>query len=130
MKYPHKSDALLSLKRKMTSLRSGNDFRLTKEAILRIHKDIHRRVYIEIDCLHVNVSASGYCAWLHRSVSKRAQIDKILGERFTLLHKRSEIRYGSPKIHKALKQESVSVGKKRVGRVMKEAVLKARVDRV
>ncbi len=81
-------------------------------------------------CLHLSVSRSGYYAWLQRGVSKHARTDKILGERIALLHKRSEGRYGSPKIHEALKQEGVRVGKKRVARLMKEAGLKARVDRV
>ncbi len=46
------------------------------------------------------------------------------------LFEKAKSRYGSPKIHRALRLEGIWVGAKRVARLMREAGLKARVERV
>ena len=48
--------------------------------------------------------------------------------RIQRIYRASQHRYGSPKIHRALRDEGVRVGEKRVARLMREAGLKARVE--
>lgn len=45
------------------------------------------------------------------------------------VYQKSKQRYGSPRIHKALKAEKVEVSRPRVARLMKQAQMKARVKR-
>lgn len=56
--------------------------------------------------------------------------DQALLERITRIYWGSRGRYGSPRVFQALKEEGVSIGKKRVERLMREAGLKARCVRV
>lgn len=81
-------------------------------------------------CRYVGVSRSGYYDWLHRSWSQHARRDCELATEIALIFKRSDGRYGSPKIYATLKSKGYAVSKKRVARLMREAGLKARVDRV
>ncbi len=81
-------------------------------------------------CSRLNVSRSGYYAWLRRKPSARDQQDLWLKKRITTLFQQSREVYGSPRIHKALLKQGISVGKKRVERLMREEGLKGRVARV
>lgn len=81
-------------------------------------------------CKHLNVSRSGYYQWLRRKPSERARFDVKLLHEIKSIFERSQGRYGSPKVFRVLKSEGWSVGRKRVARLMREAGLKARVDRV
>ena len=74
-------------------------------------------------CRVMEVSPSGYYAWLKRPPSKRAQEDVKLAKRIRELHKRSKGTYGAPRIHADLTAEGVRVGRKRVARLMKAANL-------
>lgn len=56
--------------------------------------------------------------------------DKALLEKITRIYWRSQGRYGSPRVFQVLKNEGISVGRKRVERLMREAGLKARCVRV
>jgi putative transposase len=75
-------------------------------------------------CCVIEVSPSGYYAWLKRPPSKRAQEDTQLTKRIRELHKRSKGTYGAPCIHADLTAEGVRVGRKRVARLMKAANLR------
>lgn len=72
-------------------------------------------------CRVLEVSTSGYYAWLKRTPSRRAQEDQALTERIKRIHKRSKGTYGAPRIHAQLAQEGVHVGRKRVARLMRAA---------
>lgn len=74
-------------------------------------------------CRILEVSPSGYYAWLKRPPSKRAQEDIELTKRIKVIHKRSKGIYGAPRIHAELAAEGVRVGRKRVARLMKAAHL-------
>lgn len=78
----------------------------------------------------MGVSRSGYYDWLRRKPSPRHVQDEELLSRIRRIFKAVKGRYGSPKVHKALRQEGTCVGEKRVARLMREAGLKARVERV
>lgn len=74
-------------------------------------------------CRVLEVSTSGYYAWLQRGPSDRAKRDVELTERIRYYHQRSDETYGSPRILADLKAEGVSVGRKRVARLMRAAGL-------
>jgi putative transposase len=75
-------------------------------------------------CRVLKVSTSGYYAWRKRPPSKRAQKDAMLTKKIRQIHERSRGTYGSPRVHAALQDEGIRVGKKRVARLMKAAGLK------
>ena len=81
-------------------------------------------------CQILGVSASGYYAWCRRPESPRAQRDRQLK---VLVHgsfAASKQRYGSPRIHRDLREEhDERVSRKRVIRLMQEEGLKARLSK-
>jgi len=81
-------------------------------------------------CGWLDVTRSGFYAWEKREASRRYHEDKILLKRITQIYWKSGGRYGSPRIFKKLIKQGVSVGRKRVERLMSEAGLKGRVARV
>jgi putative transposase len=72
-------------------------------------------------CRVLEVSTSGYYAWLVRSPSKRMQGDEILTARIRAIWEKSRKSYGAPRIHEELKDEGERVGRKRIARLMSEA---------
>lgn len=72
-------------------------------------------------CRVLEVSTSGYYAWLKRSQSKRVREDEVLTGRIKKIHTRSKGTYGAPRIHAQLAKEGVRVGRKRVARLMRAA---------
>ena len=74
-------------------------------------------------CRLLEVSASGFYAWLDRAPSARAQSDARLLERIVDIHKRSRGTYGKPRVHAELAEQGIRVGGKRVARLMRSAGL-------
>lgn len=74
-------------------------------------------------CRVLEVSTSGYYAWLKRPPSRRAQEDEALIQQIKRLHSHSKGTYGAPRIHAKLAREDVRVGRKRVARLMRVAEL-------
>ena len=76
----------------------------------------------------------GIAEWLlrlvGRSTSTRAIEDARLSTRIIDIHRKSRGIYGSPRVHETLKTEGISVGRKRVERLMRENQLQGRVIRV
>lgn len=72
-------------------------------------------------CRVLQVSPSGYYAWLGRPPSRRALDDAVLSERIRAIHTASDGNYGSPNIHAELRDEGTRVGRKRVARLMRAA---------
>ena len=72
-------------------------------------------------CDLLGVSPSGYYAWLRRSPSARERADRELRDRITDIHSRSRGTYGAPRVHAELAAEGISVGRKRVARLMRQA---------
>jgi putative transposase len=71
----------------------------------------------------LRVSASGYYAWRNRPASARATTDGDLTRRIRTIHASSRGTYGAPRVHAELKAEGTAVGKKRVARLMRAALL-------
>ena len=76
---------------------------------------------VSLQCELLDVSESGYWAWVGRAPSDRALYDAWLTERIQAIHAASKGRYGSPRVHAMLRREGVRVGEKRVARVMRQA---------
>jgi putative transposase len=71
-------------------------------------------------CRVLGVAAAGYYAWRRRSPSPRAVADRALLRRIRTIH---AVSYGVPRIHAELEAEGVSVGRKRIARLMRGAGL-------
>jgi len=80
-------------------------------------------------CRVLGVSRSGYYASANRPPSAHAKADGQLAVEIAAAHRRSRRRYGSPRVHRALRKKGIRVGKKRVERVMREKGIVARQKR-
>ena len=78
---------------------------------------------IAMMCRLLEVSTSGYYAWLKRPRSKRSREDAILTDRIRWIYLRSRSTYGAPRVYEELRDEGVRVGRKRVARLMRAAGL-------
>ena len=84
---------------------------------------------IEVLCDVLEVSRSGFYAWKSRVPSTRAKADAQLAAEIAATHTKSRSRYGSPRVHQALRRKGIKVGKKRVERLMREKGIVARQKR-
>jgi putative transposase len=80
-------------------------------------------------CRLLQVTRQGYYAFEKRPPSQRTVNDAALNARVREEHELSERRYGSPRVHKALKRSGMRVGKTRVERAMRGMGLRARNSR-
>ena len=74
-------------------------------------------------CRLLEVSPSGFYAWLPRPLSTRARRDLVLSAKLESAHKESRGTYGVPRLHAELAADGEHVGKKRVARLMRRAGL-------
>ena len=74
-------------------------------------------------CRALQVSASGYYAWLSRPESVRTQEDRRLKVFIEAAHTRGRGAYGSPRVHAELKANGIKTSRKRVARLMKDEQL-------
>jgi putative transposase len=76
-------------------------------------------------CRWLQVSRSGFYAWLDRPLSERDRTDLSLTGKIEAIHRRSKGVYGSPTIHAELADDyGIHVGRKRVARLMRAAGLR------
>jgi transposase InsO family protein len=80
-------------------------------------------------CRCLEVSCSGFYAWLKSSPSERNVRDDSLAEKIREIHRKTRETYGSPRIHRELIAQGESVGHKRVERLMRENGIVARFPR-
>jgi len=84
----------------------------------------HRAQYaLRRMCRALDVSRSGYYAWLKRPLSRRAREDGILLAAIEDAHRRSRGTYGSPRVYHALARANIRCGRHRVARLMRQAGL-------
>jgi transposase InsO family protein len=74
----------------------------------------------------MKVSISGYYAWAGRGQSRRSRQEQDLLARIQASHKESKGVYGSPRIHRDLREAGVQVSRKRVERIMRTHKITAR----
>jgi putative transposase len=84
---------------------------------------------ISLMCRMLGVSRSGFHAWQRRPPSGRALADAWLVERIKRIHRESRGTYGARRVHAALRQEGIQVGRKRVERLMRAELISGAVPR-
>ena len=90
----------------------------------------HREEWpVRLICEVLDVSASGYYAWRSRSESARATANRELLEHVRRLHSQHRGRYGSPRLHAALRAEGRGVSRGRVERLMRQHGIRAAASR-
>ena len=80
-------------------------------------------------CRTLEVSRSGYYAWLGRDESDRAREDRRVTALIRNIFTESHGIYGAPRVHKTLQQRGQRCGRKRVARLMKNAGLRSKTRR-
>lgn len=95
----------------------------------RAIKDNAGRFAVSLMCSALEVSNSGYYAWLDRPQSARAQANRRLLGQIRDAHRRSRCTYGSPRITHELRAEGQCVGEKRIARLMRAAQIRAKSAR-
>jgi transposase InsO family protein len=84
---------------------------------------------VSLMCSCLQVSRSGFYAWLRRPPSKRASENERLLARIREAHEQSLKRYGSPRVFKALRKQGDVAGRHRIARLMRLAGLRGRRKR-
>jgi putative transposase len=84
---------------------------------------------VAFSCRVLGVSRSGYYRWAGAGPSKRAQDDVKLTAEVRQIHGEHKGRYGSPRIHREMKERGCRVGRKRVARLMQQEGLVGRTPR-
>ena len=88
--------------------------------------DAHRNVFrLNSMCRVFNVHRSGYYAWKHTPLSKRALDNATLLVDIKRSFDDSDRIYGSPRVHRDLREAGVTCGENRVARIMRVAHLKS-----
>ena len=80
-------------------------------------------------CAALQVSRSGYYAWLERPAGTRARDNQQVSREIEVLFQKSRASYGSPRITAALRQTGRCCNHKRVARLMREQGLQGRQRR-
>ena len=97
-----------------------------KYAYVESQREQHR---ISILCSVLGVTTQGYYAWKKRPICEREQEDARLSAQIRVLYAEHKQRYGSPRIHDALKDQGIRCGRKRVERIMRQEKLVAKAGR-
>lgn len=77
----------------------------------------------------LRVSRSGYYAWKRRALCARERQNRLLLLKIQRLHQDSRGCYGSPRIHRALRQEGQPCGHNRIARLMRREGIRAKQKR-
>lgn len=83
-------------------------------------------------CRALEVSCSGYAAWRKRQrppSAPRQQDQARLVLHIRAAHRRGRCYYGSPKVHRDLREQGIRVSRKRVARLMRQHGLRGRCRR-
>ena len=91
-------------------------------ALIRQHA---QKLPVRTMCRLLEVQPSGYYAWTQRKPCRREARKLQLIESIRLVHERSGGRYGSPRVHQALKKQGVVCSRKRVEQLMRQAQIRS-----
>lgn len=80
-------------------------------------------------CAVLQVSESGYYAWLKRPVAPQQQANQQLEQTIRQVWQRYRGRYGAPRIHAELQAAGIRVGHNRVARLMRATGLRGKTAR-
>lgn len=95
-------------------------------ALIAKHRSIWPVAWL---CEVLDVSRSGFHAWLNRSPSERSRMDAVLLERINQSFRSSDRTYGARRVWHDLLADGVACGLHRVERLMRANALKARPRR-
>jgi transposase InsO family protein len=84
---------------------------------------------VSIMCDVLQVSRSGYYAWVDRPLSARAQRREALVEQIRQVNEQSLGTYGSPRVHAELADQEIDVCVNTVAKLMKEAGIRSVMHR-
>jgi|SRR5579859_6045474 len=84
-----------------------------------------QRFPIVVMCHVLEVAESGFYAWRRRPICRRQREDALLTQEIEQVFTSHQGRYGSPRIHRELRDQGRSHSRKRVARLMREAELAA-----
>jgi putative transposase len=84
---------------------------------------------VSIMCEVLQVSRSGFYAWMNRAPSERQLRQEQLIEAIRRSHQDSHGRYGSPRIHEDLAEQEVKVCVNTVAKLMKQAEIRSGMHR-
>ena len=88
--------------------------------------EAHRSQYgIGVMCSVLEVSRSGYYAWRGRPESRRSREDRRLTVEIRSVFRRNRQTYGSPRVHRALREMGICISRKRIARLMRSSGLVA-----
>ncbi|MBB4383489.1 IS3 family transposase [Bradyrhizobium sp. SBR1B] len=86
----------------------------------------HRDTYpVRLMCAVLEVSPAGYYAWRDRPVSERTKSHAALLAEIRQVHQDSSGRYGSPRVHAALRRQGRSASRGRIERTMRRHGIRA-----
>ena len=86
----------------------------------------HARIFhITTMCRVLEVSRAGYYKWRAQPLAERVKEDAALAARIRAIHTGRRRSYGSPRVHRDLRDDGIRCGQKRVARVMREEGLRA-----
>ena len=80
-------------------------------------------------CRVLDVSHSGFYAWLGRGESAHDREDSRLEALIRSIHDDNRFVYGAPRVHKALQRSGVVCSRKRVARIMRRIGLRSKATR-
>jgi transposase InsO family protein len=84
---------------------------------------------VNVMCQILQVSRSGYYAWIDRPISQRKLRSEELTQRIRQAHQKSRGIYGSPRVHAELVEQKVEVCVNTVAKLMKEARIFSKIKR-
>ena len=87
------------------------------------------RYPVRMLCAVLEVSRSGYYAWVDRPGAARTRADAQLTVEIVAAHQRSRATYGSPRVHVERRARGVRVGRKRIERLMRARGIQGRRKR-
>jgi putative transposase len=90
----------------------------------------HERIWhVTTMCRVLEVSRAGFYKWRAQPLSERVKTDAVLVARIRALHTGRRRSYGSPRVHRELRDQGVRCGEKRVARVMRAHGIRARAPK-
>ncbi len=91
----------------------------------------HKRIFhIMTMCRVLEVSRAGYYKWRAQPLSERIKEDQVLAARIRAIHTGRRRSYGSPRVHRELRDLGIRCGEKRVARVMQKEKIRASVRQI
>jgi len=84
---------------------------------------------VDVMCDVLEVSRSGYYAWRNRPASSQAQRRIELVERIQAAHVESQKNYGSPRVHRELRDQGIACSENTVAKLMKDHGIRSKMHR-